>query len=220
MVFAFHEKTSRKKKTIHTSRHKLQSQHRSLFYPLGDSSPSSDVLHSLGLMDVILRVWDLKFHEHLHTVVHIEVATGGMAGTRPPPGSKFWGDVPQKSRCLNTISWTFAKIFRFSNISQIKWAKSEEISELGGRWFWLSWIRPPLSKVRGDSLVVHKTSRPRVCLNLLFASHPISCCFSSLPTYTPSSTIAPVYGTWAILSICRNLEKFRDRPNRLMAWAL
>ena len=64
----------------------------------------------------------------------VGVATGGDGGDMSPPGSKFRGDAPQKSRFLNKILCIFVKIFRFSNSSKIKWPKSEDKSEFGGRW--------------------------------------------------------------------------------------
>ena len=57
------------------------------------------------------------------------------------PCFRILGGYPQKLWFEKKI-WIFA-IFRFSNISQIKWAKSEEQSEFGGRWFSLTWTCPP-----------------------------------------------------------------------------
>ena len=48
------------------------------------------------------------------------------------------GGRPQKSRFLKKKIWTFVRVFKFTNISKIKWAKSEEKSESEGRWFWLT----------------------------------------------------------------------------------
>ena len=62
-------------------------------------------------------------------------ATGGEAGDVSPPGSKFRGDTPQKSRFLKKIFGIFAKTFGLFNISKIKWTKSEGKSEFGCRWF-------------------------------------------------------------------------------------
>ena len=51
-----------------------------------------------------------------------------------PSSSKFWGNVPQELWFLQKNFWVFANFFRFLNISKIKWVKSEEKSEFGGRW--------------------------------------------------------------------------------------
>ena len=58
---------------------------------------------------------------------------GGMPGTYPP-GSKFRGMSPP-NRYFKENLCIFVNIFRFSNVSKIKWPKSEEKSEFGGRWF-------------------------------------------------------------------------------------
>ena len=69
--------------------------------------------------------------------VAMDVATGWDGGdSSPPPGSKFWGVFPPpRNPMLIGDFLNFAKIFVFSNISIINWAKSDEKSEFGGRWF-------------------------------------------------------------------------------------
>ena len=59
------------------------------------------------------------------------------------PGSVFRGMSPQKPQFLGKFFQIFTKKLRFSSISETKWTKSEEESEFGGRWFWLTWIHPP-----------------------------------------------------------------------------
>ena len=81
--------------------------------------------------------------------------TSLSAGVPQPctDGERAWASIFKEKIRM------FAKIFRFSNISIIKWTKSEEKSEYGGRWLWFTWIRPspvgirPLSKFRGDAPV-------------------------------------------------------------------
>ena len=69
--------------------------------------------------------------------VTMGVATGGDGGDMsPPPGSEFRGGMsPQKSRFFKG---NFLNIYRKVEIFRYfrkKWAKSEEKSEFGGRWF-------------------------------------------------------------------------------------
>ena len=60
------------------------------------------------------------------------VATGG--GGRFPSGLKLWGNVPSEIAILKHNFLNIRNIFRFSGISKMKWAKSEEKSEFGGMW--------------------------------------------------------------------------------------
>ena len=71
----------------------------------------------------------------VRSALSMGVATGGDAGGVSPPVRNSGGMSPQKSRFLKKILCIFLKIFRFSNVFQIKWPKSEEKSEFGGRWF-------------------------------------------------------------------------------------
>ena len=61
------------------------------------------------------------------------VATGGCGGHVPPVQNSE--GVPQKSRFAKKKFGIFTKTFGISNIFKIKWAKSQEKSEFGGRWF-------------------------------------------------------------------------------------
>ena len=64
------------------------------------------------------------------------VATGGMwGGGRVHQFEILGGYSPKKSRFLKKIFGIFAKTFGFSIIFKIKWTKSEEKPEFGGRWF-------------------------------------------------------------------------------------
>ena len=63
-------------------------------------------------------------------------ATGGMRGTCPPPPVRSsWRDVPPEIAVFKVFFRIFAKIFGFSSIFKIKWAKSEKKSDFGGWWF-------------------------------------------------------------------------------------
>ena len=68
--------------------------------------------------------------------VAMDVATGWDGGDASPPWVEILGGVfPPRNPMLIGDFLNFAKIFVFSNISIIKWAKSDEKSEFGGRWF-------------------------------------------------------------------------------------
>ena len=61
---------------------------------------------------------------------------GGMRGTCPPPPVQNSGrDVPPKIAVFRENFAISAKMFGLSNISKIKWVKSEEKSEFGDRCF-------------------------------------------------------------------------------------
>ena len=61
--------------------------------------------------------------------------TGGDAGDVSHPVRNFGGLSPKRSQFVKKIFGIFANSFGFSNISKIKWAKSEQKSEFGERRF-------------------------------------------------------------------------------------
>ena len=56
---------------------------------------------------------------------------GGTGGHVPPPVRNS-GDVPAEIATLKENCLNIYEKFKFSNVSQIKWAKSEEKSEFNG----------------------------------------------------------------------------------------
>ena len=80
----------------------------------------------------------------------------GWRGSGPPHFKKRWCRPP---RTLDISVTFFLKLFfAFSNIFKIKWPKSEEKLNFGGRWVWVPMNPtsdpPPQSKLRGDALAV------------------------------------------------------------------
>ena len=59
---------------------------------------------------------------------------GGMEGTCPP-GSKFRGTPPEIAIFKRKFSVNLSKFSDFPIFSKLKWPKSGEKSEFGGRWF-------------------------------------------------------------------------------------
>ena len=81
------------------------------------------------------------------------VESGGR-GTRPPQSKNQRGTSPEIMIFQYLFLETFAN-FEFSNIFEIKWPKSEEKLNFGGRWVWMpmnpsppnkTWWRRPWSK--------------------------------------------------------------------------
>ena len=73
------------------------------------------------------------------------VATVGIGDASPR--FEILVDVPQKSRCLKRNFLNICQIFRFINISKIKWPKSEEKSDLGVGGFDSPEFIPPSESV-------------------------------------------------------------------------
>ena len=72
----------------------------------------------------------------------IGVESGGM-GDASPAVEKSAGDVPPEIMIFQYLCLdTFANI-AFSNIFEIKWSKSEEKLNFGGRWVWVPNMNPP-----------------------------------------------------------------------------
>ena len=94
----------------------------------------------------------------------MDVATGWDGGDSSRPWVEILGGIPPpRNPMLIGDFLNFAKISVFSNISIINWAKSDEKSEFGGRWFWLTWICPPS---QSRSVPPFETSWRRPCLQL------------------------------------------------------
>ena len=60
--------------------------------------------------------------------------TPGGRGGRVPPAQKSEGDVPPEIVIFTAIFKELAKNFTLFRIFKIKWPKSEEKTEFGGRW--------------------------------------------------------------------------------------
>ena len=76
---------------------------------------------------------------------------GGTGGTRPPRSESRRGTSPRNHGFYRFLK-ELTKIFRFFKIFKIKWPKSQEKSEFGGRWVWRMRIHPPpQSKPRGGA---------------------------------------------------------------------
>ena len=71
----------------------------------------------------------LKFPE----AMGVATGGGGTWGTRPSVQNS--GEHPHKIMIFKEIFLNIYQNFGFSNISKIKWAKSEEKSQVVGRWF-------------------------------------------------------------------------------------
>ena len=94
----------------------------------------------------------------------MDVATGG--GRTRPPGSKFRGTSPQKSRLKNLNTCQNFQIFQYF---KIKWAKFEGKSELGVGGFDSPKSTPP-PPASWNPLPPHPQSKLRGAL-----SHPQQC---------------------------------------------
>ena len=92
------------------------------------------------------------------------VESGGGGGRRDasPAVEKSAGDVPQKSRYFSIFFIDTCENFAFPNIFKIKWPKSEEKLNFGGRWDWVP-MNPPPSK---QNFVATPLARRAVTVNL------------------------------------------------------
>ena len=77
----------------------------------------------------------------------------GSRGSGLPHFKKTRVSTPQK---FGYFSNFFLEVFffAFSYIFKIKWPKSEEKLNFGGRWVWVPMNPTPQSKLRGDALAV------------------------------------------------------------------
>ena len=75
---------------------------------------------------------------------------GGWGRTRPPSQKVEEGRPPEI--VIFKLFQHLTQSFRFLRIFKIKWPKSEEKQECGGRWVWRARIRPPPQwKLRGGA---------------------------------------------------------------------
>ena len=70
-------------------------------------------------------------------------AVTGKDGGKRPPQLKILGSPPKEIAIFLNILWDLTNFFRFFKIYTVKWPKSEEKAELGGRWAWRTCIPPP-----------------------------------------------------------------------------
>ena len=83
----------------------------------------------------------------------MSAAAGRGGGGTGPPGSNFWGSSPRNRDFWRFFPEYMLKILDFPIFFEIKWPKSEEKLEFGGKWVWRTWINPPQSKLRGGAPV-------------------------------------------------------------------
>ena len=75
----------------------------------------------------------------------------GDGGTRPPQSKNQWGTSPPEIMIFQHLFLDTCKQFAFSTIFKIKWPKSEERLNFGGRWVWVPMNPSPQTKIRGDA---------------------------------------------------------------------
>ena len=93
-------------------------------------------------------IWSCKLWENDRSI-----ADGGLQGSGPPHFWKPPGRPPQKCWYFSIFFLETYTIFASSNIFKIKWSKSEEKHNFGGRRVWVPMnpTPPPQSKFRGDA---------------------------------------------------------------------
>ena len=88
---------------------------------------------------------------HRTNVDFMGVESGGW-GDASPAVQKSAGDVPPRNDdILASFVLDIDEYFAFSSIFKIKWPKSEEKLNFGGRWDWVPMNPSPQTKLRGDA---------------------------------------------------------------------
>ena len=114
----------------------------------------------------------------------LTVSTGaesGGTGGRVPCSWEISGRRPPEIMIFQQLFSWHMYFFWIIKHFQIKWPKSEEKRDFGGRWVWVPWIcPPPQTKVRGGALDRKETTKVMSVITSSFIVMNIAMLFSLL----------------------------------------
>ena len=119
-------------------------------------------LRFMLIYPIVVDVYDGDWFIWVPIVGRSTGVESGGGGERVPRSRKISGGRPPKNYDISASFFLAHDFFSFSTIFKIKWPKSEEKLNFGGRWVWVPMNPfPPQTKVRDDAPGQDRRERSR-----------------------------------------------------------